>query len=98
MSYAGETKFATMLMPMVATMKVTEPRITTKGLPIFCTMSTGSMMAVPKTFSVPAVTMTVMIEKTRKLTGRPRKLPFLMVGSSLPKRAKSPKFNSRAAK
>ena len=87
-----------MLMPIVATMKVTEPMITTIGLPIRSTISTGSMMASPNTFSVPAVTITVMIENTRKLTGRPRKLPDFIAGSSLPNRAKSPKLSNNAAK
>jgi hypothetical protein len=62
------------------------------------TMATGSMIASPNTFSVPAVTITVMIANTMKLTGRPRKLPTFIAFSSLAKRAKSPKLSSSAAK
>ena len=41
------------------------------------------MIASPNTLTVPAVTITVTIEKTKKLTGRPRKLPVFMARSSL---------------
>jgi hypothetical protein len=75
-----------------------EPMTTTIGLPIRSTIRTGSMIASPNTWSVPAVTITVMTENARKLTDRPRKLPIFIAASLLPKRAKSPKFNKRALK
>jgi hypothetical protein len=56
------------------------------------------MIASPNTFSVPAVTITVIMANTRKFTGRPKKLPAFIAASSLAKREKSPKFNSNAAK
>ena len=87
-----------MLMPMVATMKVMEPSATTHGLPMRSTMATGSMIASPNTFTVPAVTITVMMANTMKLTGSPRKLPTFIARSSRAKREKSPKFSSSAAK
>src|SRR3979411_2273900 len=68
-----------MLMPMVATMKVMEPSATTHGLPMRSTMATGSMIASPNTLTVPAVTITVMMANTMKLTGSPRKLPTFIV-------------------
>ena len=42
--------------------------------------------------------MTVIIENTKKLSGSPSRLPVFMAFSSLPNRAKSPKFNSSAEK
>ncbi len=56
------------------------------------------MMASPNTFTEPAVTITVMIAKTMKLIGSPRKLPTFMARSSRAKREKSPKLSSNAAK
>jgi hypothetical protein len=40
-SNAGETKFATILIPIVATMKVSAPRTTAVALSIRLTISTG---------------------------------------------------------
>ena len=62
------------------------------------TISTGSMIILPKTFTLPAVTMTVMIAKTRKLIGRPRKLPTFICPRLFAKREKSPKLSRSAAK
>ena len=87
-----------MLMPMVAMMKVTEPMKTATLLSMRETISTGSISISPKTLTEPAVTMTTMMAKSRKLTGRPRKLPTFICCSDLPKREKSPKFSSSAAK
>ena len=49
----------------------------------------GEQAETPRNRVAAAVT-TTRSEKTRKLTGRPRKLPFLMDLKSLPYRAKSP--------
>ncbi len=87
-----------MLMPIVATMKVIEPTMVAIGLLIFSTISTGSMMASPKTFIEPPVTITVMIANRMKLTGSPQKLPSFIALSLLAKREKSPKLSSSAAK
>jgi hypothetical protein len=46
-SNAGDTKLATTLMPMVATVKVTAARIRTALLCTCATSSTGSVMALP---------------------------------------------------
>ena len=56
------------------------------------------MIASPNTFTVPAVTITVMIANTMKLTGSPRKLPIFIALRSCAKREKSPKLSSSAAK
>src|SRR5580698_3338191 len=74
-SNAGDTKFATMLIPIVAIVKVNAPRITAVGWSIRPTVSTGSVINCPKTGSVAAVVTTVTSENARKLTGRPQKLP-----------------------
>ena len=87
-----------MLMPMVAMMKVTEPMNTATLLSMRATISTGSMIISPKTSTEPAVTMTTTMAKSMKLTGSPRKLPTFICCSLLPKREKSPKFSSSAAK
>ena len=72
-----------MLMPMVAMMKVTEPMKTATLLSMRETISTGSISISPKTETEPAVTMTTMMAKSRKLTGRPRKLPTFICRSRL---------------
>ena len=41
------------------------------------TISTGSMIIVPNTFSLPAVTITVMIANATKLNGKPEKIADL---------------------
>jgi hypothetical protein len=56
------------------------------------------MIASPNTCTVPAVTITVTMANTRKLIGRPRKLPVFIAASLLAKRAKSPKLSSSAPK
>jgi len=43
------------------------------------------------------ISITVMIENTRNLTGSPRTLPWRIAASLLAKRAKSPELNSKAA-
>lgn len=78
-SYAGETKLATMLTPMVAMAKVSAPSTRTQVLPISATRWAGSVIALPNTSSEPAVTMTDTITKAVELMGRPQKLPRLTV-------------------
>ena len=63
------------------------------------TIATGSMIASPNTFRVPAVTITVMIANTMKLTGKPEEIADLHRASRRrAKREKSPKLSSSAAK
>ena len=76
-SNAGDTKLATMLMPMVAVMNVNAPSATANVLSMRLTVSTGSMMSWPNTGRVEDVVITVSSEKPRKLTGNPQKLPRL---------------------
>jgi hypothetical protein len=91
-SKAGETKLATMLMPMVATMKVAAPSTAATVLSTRATISTGSCRYSPNTGSVAEVVMTVTMEKATKLTGKPQKLPFLTAFMSVEKREKSLKL------
>src|SRR6218665_717037 len=72
-SNAGDTKLATMLMPMVATMKVSAPSTTAVTLSMRATMATGSVINSLNTGSVAEVVMTVSSAKPRKFTGRPEK-------------------------
>ncbi|SSS39976.1 Uncharacterised protein [Acinetobacter baumannii] len=83
-SNAGETKLATILIPMVAIIKVKLPKITTKVLSSLPTISTGSVMSLPYTGSVAAIHTTVSKEKPKKLIGSPRKLPILIALKLLP--------------
>jgi len=64
-SKAEGTKLATMLMPMVASTKVTAPSSTTVGESIRPTISTGSVISAPNTGTVAAVVTTVTMEKAR---------------------------------
>ena len=89
-SNAGDTKFATMLIPTVAIMNVNAPRITAYTLSNRATVCTGSMINSPNTGRVAAAVTTTNNENTRKFTGNPRKLPFLIDLKSFPYRAKSP--------
>src|SRR5688500_11397648 len=91
-SNAGETKLATMLMPMVAMMKVRAPSTAATVLSTRATISTGSWRYSPNTGRVAEVVITVTMEKAMKLTGRPQKLPFLTAGMSFEKREKSLKL------
>ena len=83
-SNAGETKFATMLMPMVAIMNVNAPSTIANVLSIRATVCTGSVISSPNTGRVAAAVTTTSSENTRKFTGRPRKLPFLTASNDLP--------------
>src|ERR1700747_895339 len=74
-SKAGDTKLATILMPIVAMVKVIAPITTAKGESILPTVSTGSVIKCPNTGKVADVVITVTTEKARKLTGSPQKLP-----------------------
>ena len=89
-SKAGETKFATMLMPMVAMMKVRQPRTTAVVLSRRATVSTGSVIIEPNTGTVADAVTVTSSAKTRKFSGRPRKLPRLTSAIERPYRAKSP--------
>ena len=64
-----------MLMPIVAMMKTRAPITSVAVSWILPTMSTGSVIALPKTLMVPAVTITLTTAKAVKLTGSPQKLP-----------------------
>src|SRR3954471_7479457 len=92
-SNAGEMKFATMLMPMVAIVKVSAPSTIAKVLSIRATVVTGSVISSPKTGMVSDAVTTTRIEKSRKLTGKPSRLPRFTAPNDLPYREKSPKFN-----
>src|SRR6218665_2344067 len=92
-SNAGDTKLATMLMPMVATMKVSAPSTTAVTLSMRATMATGSVINSLNTGRVAEVGMTVSSAKPRKITGMPQKLQRLTATKSLPYREKSPKFS-----
>ena len=85
-------------MPIVAMMNVAAPTSVTHTLPIWATISTGSVRALPNTATLPAVTATVTTAKARKFTGSPRKLPRTTVRRSGAKRAKSQKLSSRVEK
>ncbi len=83
-SNAGEMKLATMLMPMVAIVKVKAPKTMAKVLSIWATVVHrigDAARRTPGTVS-DAVT-TTSSENTRKLTGRPRKLPFFTAAKLL---------------
>ncbi|SSS39970.1 Uncharacterised protein [Acinetobacter baumannii] len=83
-SNAGETKLATILIPIVAIIKVKLPKITTKVLSSLPTISTGSVISFPYTGSVAAIHTTVSKEKPKKLIGKPRKFPILIALKLLP--------------
>ena len=74
-SKAGETKFATMLMPTVAVTNVRPPSRMANGVSICSTVWIGSVISSPNTGTVADAHTTVSSENTRKLTGRPQKLP-----------------------
>lgn len=81
---AGEMKFATMLIPMVAMVKVNAPSTIAKVESILATVATGSVISSPKTGTVSEAVTTTRMEKTRKFTGSPRKLPRLTAANDLP--------------
>ena len=89
-SNAGETKFATMLMPIVAIMKVSAPSTTAVVESRRATVCTGSSISSPNTGFVAAAVMTTSSANTRKFTGRPRKLPRFTAAKLFPYREKSP--------
>jgi hypothetical protein len=92
-SNAGEMKFATMLMPMVAIVKVSAPSTMAKVLSMRATVATGSVMSSPKTGMVSDEVTTTRIENARKFTGRPSRLPRLTARNDLPYPEKSPKLS-----
>src|SRR3954451_8532471 len=83
-SNAGEMKLATMLMPMVAMVKVRAPSTIAKVLSILDTVVTGSVISSPKTGIVSDDVTTTRIEKARKLTGSPSRLPRLTAANDFP--------------
>src|SRR4029078_919742 len=85
-------------MPIVAITKVIAPMTVTHTLSILETISTGSVIASPKTAMLPAVTATVTIANGMKLTGRPQKLPRTTVARFGANREKSQKFSSSVEK
>ena len=74
-SNAGETKFATMLIPMVAVIIVSRPIATARSLPTRLTVSIGSVIMRPNSDWVPETITTVTMENSRKLNGSPQRLP-----------------------
>ncbi|MNF94489.1 hypothetical protein D3C84_772010 [compost metagenome] len=74
-SKAGETKLATMLMPMVAVTKAKAPSKTATSLSMRATVAIGSWSISPNTGKVPETITTVTRENARKFTGSPQKLP-----------------------
>src|SRR6201987_1605768 len=76
-SKAGDTKLATMLMPIVAMVNVIAPITIAKGESILPTVSTGSVIKCPKAGKVAEVVITVTTEKdVRRVvpcSRRPRK-------------------------
>src|ERR1700733_7343543 len=93
-SKAGETKLATILIPTVAMQKVIAPIKTAVTESILLTVSTGSVISLPKTGSVAEVVTTVTSEKAKKFTGKPQKLPLFTALKSLQYLEKSPKFRT----
>src|SRR3954454_5406004 len=83
-SNAGEMKLATMLMPTVAMTKVRPPSRIANGVSIAWTVSIGSVMSVPNTGTVAEAHTTVRIEKNRKFSGRPSRLPRFTAAKLLP--------------
>src|SRR4051812_29624659 len=96
-SYAGETKFATMLTPTVATTNTSAPTSTIQSFSTLSSSSVGSRTAEPYTFTVAADTMTEVTANSVQLTGRPQKLPRITACLLGAKRAKSEKFSIRVA-
>ncbi|MNV74016.1 hypothetical protein D3C71_1672010 [compost metagenome] len=64
-SKAGETKLATILMPMVATIIVSNPRATAISLSRRVTVSIGSVISCPNNGRVPETITTVTNENSR---------------------------------
>src|SRR3979490_2032474 len=91
-SNAGEMKLATMLMPTVAITKARQPSSIANVESMRCTVLMGSVMSSPNTGTVADAVITVSSEKNRKLTGRPRRLPFLTALKEGPYRGKPPKW------
>src|SRR6185369_5940965 len=69
-SNAGEMKFATMLIPIVAMVKVNAPNTIANVESIFATVATGSVINFPNTGTVSEAVTTTSNENTRKFTGR----------------------------
>ncbi|SKW69898.1 Uncharacterised protein [Mycobacteroides abscessus subsp. abscessus] len=89
MSYDGETKLSTTLMPTVAIAKRTAATTTTASESIPATSSTGSVIALPYFFSA-ASEMTIEITtKAVSLNGIPSALPRRIARLLGAKRAKS---------
>ena len=74
-SKAGDTKLATILMPMVAVTNAKAPSNTAMLLSMRETVAIGSCNISPNTGKVPETITTVTRENARKFTGSPQKLP-----------------------
>src|SRR5882757_6175259 len=89
-SNAGEMKFATMLMPIVAIVNVNAPSTIANVESMRDTVSTGSVISWPYTGTVSDAVTTTKIENIRKLTGSPRKFPLRTAANDFPYREESP--------
>src|SRR3954463_11241426 len=74
-SYAGETKFATMFTPTVATTNTSAPTSTIQSFSTRASSSVGSSTARPYTLTDAADTTTEVTANSVQLIGRPQKFP-----------------------
>src|SRR5882757_10386631 len=96
-SNAAETKFATMLTPIVASTNTALPSSTIHWLSTSRSSSAGSSTALPYTCTEAAETITEVNTKAVQLNGRPSRLPRTTVSRLGEKRAKSEKLSIRVA-
>ena len=97
-SYAGGTKFATILIPTVAAKNAKAAIIVNSMLSTLATISVGLATYSPKIAIVPPVIINVMKEKKIMFPTKPHRLPFFISSSFLTNLAKSPKLITTAAK
>ncbi|MNN74596.1 hypothetical protein D3C81_1908090 [compost metagenome] len=98
MSNAAETKFATTLMPSVATAKVSAASRPSTQLSNLAEICSGCSSTSPYTLKAAIVVTPATSEKAIRLTGRPRRLPFVTAALFLAYREKSQKLRYSAAK
>src|SRR3954468_16483174 len=96
-SYAGDTKFATMLTPTVARTNTSAPISTIQSFSTLFSSSVGSSTAEPYTLTDAADTTTEVSANSVQLTGRPQKLPRITARLLGANRAKSEKFSISVA-
>src|SRR5687767_7556416 len=96
-SKAAETKFATMLTPMVATTKTTLPASTMYSFSTSSSSAAGSSTASPYTSTDAADTRTEVSANAVQLNGSPHALPFTTSAREGEKRAKSEKLSMSVA-